>query len=241
MFRKRTTTPMGGSAATDRVPAGLVSLVKTASVSLTKQGLADQRAAVYLVLDHSGSMKRYYSNGSVQHLAEQALGLSANLDDDGTVPVIYFGTHAEPAHDHYVRLDNYQGAISRGHRLVPWGSTNYVAAIEAVIVEHQASGATDPALVIFQTDGEPDDQLATEWALCDAARLPIYWAFVGFGPARAMTFLQTVDTLTGRLVDNTGFFHAADPKAVTDADLYDGITRGYAAWLRDATAAGIVR
>jgi hypothetical protein len=44
----------------------LVSLYKTAAVSLQKHGLHGQRAAVYLVVDYSGSMREYYKDGSVQ-------------------------------------------------------------------------------------------------------------------------------------------------------------------------------
>lgn len=239
LFRKprTTSTATGPAAAASAVPAGLVSLVKTAAVSLQKGGLSGQRAAVYLVLDHSGSMSNFYKRGHVQRLAEQALALSVNLDDDGVVPLIYFGSSAEAAID--VRLDNYADIVGRTHTDVSWGSTDYVAAMRAVINEHRASGATDPALAVFQTDGSPNDPAATEALLHEAADLPIFWAFVGFGPF--VSFLQTLDTLNGRRVDNASFFHAVDPQSVADADLYDGITRGFAAWLPAARAAGIVR
>lgn len=216
---------------------GLVSLAKTAAVSLNKQGLAGQRAAVQLVLDHSGSMQPFYTDGSVQRLAEQALGLSVNLDDDGSVPLIFFGSYVEQSED--IRLDNYSGLINRLHPRVHWGSTDYVAAMNAAITEYQASGATDPALVIFQTDGEPDDRGAVERTLRAASTLPIFWAFVGFGGR--VSFLEKLDDLRGRAVDNASFFHARDPHAVTDAALYDGITHEYAGWLTAARAAGIVR
>jgi hypothetical protein len=237
--KSRTTTSVssGPAAAAAAVPAGLVSLVKTAAVSLEKGGLSGQRAAVYLVLDHSGSMSNHYKRGHVQRLAEQTLALSVNLDDDGVVPLVYFGTRAEAAID--VRLDNYADIVGSTHTDVSWGSTDYVAAMRAVINEHRASGATDPALAVFQTDGYPNDPAATERMLREASSLPIFWAFVGFG--NDMAFLQRLDTLTGRRVDNAGFFHAADPRSVKDADLYDGITSGFAAWLPAARAAGIVR
>jgi hypothetical protein len=228
LFRKNT--------ATAPAPAAMVDLTKKAAVSLEKAGLSGQRAAVYLVLDHSGSMSRFYSNGDVQRLAEQALGLSANLDDDGTVPVIYFGSRAEEPFD--VRLDNYQGAIAGSHERVRWGSTNYVAAMNKVVDDYRRSGATAPAFVIFQTDGEPDDRGAVERTLRDVSSLPIFWAFVGFGGR--VSFLEKLDELTGRQVDNAGFFHAATPRAVSDEELYDGVTREYAGWLAAATAAGIV-
>lgn len=74
----------------------LVDLYKTAKVNLAKRGLEGERAAVYLVLDRSGSMRRYYKDGTVQHLAEQALALAARLDDDGVVPVVFFDKVAHP-------------------------------------------------------------------------------------------------------------------------------------------------
>lgn len=215
---------------------GLVSLAKTAAVSLEKSGLAGQRAAVQLVLDHSGSMQGFYANGSVQRLAEQALGLSVNVDDDGSVPVIYFGSYVEQYDD--VRLDNYLGLIDRTHPRVHWGSTDCVAAMNAAIQEYRTSGATDPALVIFQTDGEPNDRKAVERLLREASTLPIFWAFVGFG--NNIQFLEKLDDLRRRAVDNASFFHAAVPHAVTDEQLYDGITREFAGWLTAARAAGIL-
>lgn len=233
-LRKPTTAP---ARTPGQVPPGLVSLVKTAAVSLEKAALTGTRAAVYLVLDHSGSMYGYYTRGHVQRLAEQALGLSVNLDDDGTVPLIYFGSRVEQYED--ARLDNYVGVIDRTHPLVHWGSTDYAAAIRYVADEHQQSGATDPGLVVFQTDGAPDDRAAAEAALRKASRLPLFFAFVGFGDN--IHFLERLDDLTGRAVDNASFFHARDPLAVSDAELYDGITREYAGWLSAATAAGIVR
>lgn len=232
------------STSVDAQPTGdLANLVKAASVSLIKHGLSSERAAVYLVLDHSGSMQPYYANGSVQRLAEQALGLSANLDDDGAVPLVYFGSSVDERAA--VQIGDHQGIINRTHGSVPWGSTNYAAAIEWIAFEYRSiqrrpqSPLNIPALVIFQTDGEPDNRTAAAQALRDASRLPIFWAFVGFGGR--VSFLEQLDTLPGRAVDNASFFHAARPASVSDAELYDGITREYAQWLTAARAAGIVR
>lgn len=60
----------------EQAPA-LVDLYKHAAVSLAKNQVGGERAAVYLVLDRSGSMRRYHRDGSVQHLAEQTLALAA--------------------------------------------------------------------------------------------------------------------------------------------------------------------
>ncbi|GHC37336.1 vWA domain-containing protein [Streptomyces cinnamoneus] len=223
----------------------LVSLYKSAGVSLRKQGLAGQRAAVYLVLDRSGSMRTYYKDGTVQHLAEQALGLAANLDDDGVVPVVFFSTDIDGTAE--LDLTDFDGRIQELHESYGhMGRTNYHWAIEAVIDHYRASGATDPAFVIFQTDGAPYSKPAAERALCEAAKLPIFWQFVGFGDpeGKGFDFLRKLDDLPvpeKRVVDNAGFFHAGrDPKALADARLYEELMVEFPEWLAEARAAGIL-
>ncbi|MET9053035.1 VWA domain-containing protein [Streptomyces bacillaris] len=229
-----------------RSAPGLVSLYKSAGVSLEKHGLDGRRAAVYLVLDHSGSMRDYYKDGTVQALADRVLGLSAHLDDDGRVPVVFFSTdvdgHAE------IGLDRHHGMIDKivanlGHM----GRTNYHVAMDAVIDDYLDSGSTDPALVVFQTDGGPTSKLAAERYLCKAARLPLFWQFIGFGNTRSsqFDFLRKLDELpvpAKRPVDNAGYFHAGpDPRKVPDTELYDRLLGEFPSWLAAAEAHGIVR
>lgn len=224
----------------------LVNLYKSAQVCLEKAGMAGQRAAVYLVLDRSGSMRRYYKDGSVQHLAEQALGLAANLDDDGVVPVVFFSTEVDGVAD--MGLTDYEGRIGVLHAgLGHMGRTNYHLAMQAVIDHYADSGATDPAFVIFQTDGSPSSRTAAEHVLCTAARLPIFWQFVAFGHPddNQFDFLRKLDKLpvpAKRVVDNAAFFPAGvDPRALSNAGLYRRLTEEFASWVTAATAAGIIR
>lgn len=226
----------------DKVPAGLVSLAKTATVSLEKNGLSGLRAAVYLVVDRSYSMHPYYSDGSVQHLADQALGLSATVDDDGTVPLVMFDSRPYPTVD--IRLDQYTGVVAQQHQMHgghhTMGGTQYTIAMRRVIEHYVTSQATDPALVIFQTDGAPQDPDDVRLQLVQSSKLPIFWAFVGFGPSK-VRFLTELDTMRGRLLDNASYFHAGrDPKSVPDADLYDGITGEFGQWVPKARAKGLL-
>ncbi|MFF1375372.1 VWA domain-containing protein [Streptomyces sp. NPDC058308] len=228
----------------DSAPA-LVSLYKSAGVSLRKHGLAGARAAVYLVVDYSGSMRPYYKDGSVQALADRVLGLSAHLDDDGNVPTVFFSTDIDAVTD--IALDNHRGRIDDivaglGHM----GKTSYHLAMDAVIDHYVDSGSTAPALVIFQTDGGPINKLAAERYLCKAAKLPLFWQFIGFGdPAsKQFDYLRRLDELAvpaKRPVDNAGFFHAGnDPRAVPDDVLYDRLVGEFPAWLAAARSGGIV-
>ncbi|MEU5684316.1 toxic cation resistance protein [Streptomyces venezuelae] len=231
----------------DSAPA-LVSLYKSAGVSLRKHGLDGARAAVYLVVDYSGSMKPYYKDGSVQALADRVLGLSAHLDDDGVVPTVFFSTDVDAVTD--IALDNHRGRVDEivaglGHM----GKTSYHLAMDAVIdhyVDSCAGGSTAPALVVFQTDGGPINKLAAERYLCKAARLPLFWQFIGFGDptSKQFDYLRKLDELAvpaKRPVDNAGFFHVGeDPLAVPDDELYDRLVGEFPAWLAAARANGIV-
>lgn len=224
----------------------LVSLYKSAGVSLRKHGLDGTRAAVYLVVDHSGSMRRYYRDGSVQALADRVLGLSAHLDDDGIVPLVVFSTGIDAETE--IALTDHEGRIERivaGLRHM--GRTNYHLAMDTVIDHYLDSGAREPALVFFQTDGAPTSRPAAERYLCKAARLPMFWQFIGFGSPDSghFDYLRKLDELSvpdKRIVDNAGFFHAgSEPRELSDAELYDRLVGEFPKWLVAARAQGIVR
>lgn len=230
----------------EQTAPALVSLYKSAGASLARQGLDGLRAAVYLVVDYSGSMKPYYDDGSVQALADRVLGLSAHLDDDGRVPVVFFSTDVDAVSD--ISLADHHGRVERiaaglGHM----GRTSYHLAMDAVIDHYLDSGSRHPALVVFQTDGGPVNKLAAERYLCKAAKLPMFWQFIGFGDpgSKQFQFLRKLDELAvpqKRAVDNAGFFHAgADPRTVPDAELYDRLVGEFPKWLVAARSAGIVR
>ncbi|MFE1288063.1 vWA domain-containing protein [Streptomyces sp. NPDC058751] len=237
-------TGVGLTRIEETAPA-LVGPYRSAGASLTKHGLGGQRAAVYLVVDYSGSMKPYYDDGSVQALADRVLGLSAHLDDDGTVPVVFFSTDVDAVTD--IALGNHRGRIESivaglGHM----GRTSYHLAMDAVIDHYLDSGSDAPALVVFQTDGGPINKLAAERYLCKAARLPMFWQFVGFGDrgSKQFDFLRRLDELAvpqKRAVDNAGFFHAGpDPRRVSDGELYDRLVAEFPQWLAAARARGIL-
>ncbi|MBI0312650.1 VWA domain-containing protein, partial [Streptomyces javensis] len=197
------------------------------------------RQVVYLVLDRSGSMRGYFKDGTVSHLAGQALALSAQFDTSGTVPVVFFSTDIDGTAD--LELDQHTGRIEELHgSLGHMGRTNYHTAVNAVIEHYKASGTTDPAFVIFQTDGAPTTKTAAEKALCEAAGLPLFWQFLAFGDpeAKGFDFLRKLDTSPAlavpekRAVDNTGFFHAGlDPRTVADAELYRELLKKFPGWL----------
>ncbi|MFH8987423.1 VWA domain-containing protein [Streptomyces sp. NPDC017940] len=224
---------------------GLVSLYKTAGRWVRAHGLEGERAAVYLVVDRSGSMRPYFRDGSVQALADRVLGLAAHFDDDGVVPAVFFSTDVDAVAD--IALARHHGRIEEivaglGHM----GRTCYHLAMDAVIDHYLDSGSQAPALVVFQTDGGPLSRTAAERYLCKAARLPLFWQFIGFGDPSCEQFdyLRGLDELSvpeRRVVDNAGFFPAGeDPFALSDDELYDRLVGEFPRWLAAAREHGIV-
>lgn len=75
--------------------------------------------------------------------------------------------------------------------------------------------------------------------LTDCANLPIFWQFVGVG-GQDYGILEKLDTMTGRLVDNCGFFELDNIGSVSDDRLYELLLQEFPKWLTHAKQLGIV-
>jgi len=219
----------------------LVSLVKTARLSLAKQGLQGLRARVGLVLDASGSMGHQYKSGRVQELLDRVLPLALHFDDDGRLDVWAFDTTPKPLDP--ATLDNIGDYINtvRGGWKRWYGGTNDEPRVMREVIDHyRRDPQAPPAYVLFVSDGGVHQNRAITELMREAAHYPIFWQFMGLG-GRNYGILEKLDTLSGRLVDNCGFFAIDDLHDLTDAQLYDRLLQEFPSWLQAARGQGIIR
>lgn len=211
-----------------RAPA-LLSTARQAGQALTQSGIAGSRAAVYLVLDHSYVSQELYESFAIQAFAERILALSANLDDDGVVPVV-FASGDEPFLEE-ISLDNYKGRIGQLHTQVDWGWRDAVEAMRCVVNHYQASGATDPAFVVVHVSDEPQDKSDLRTLLQNTAPLGLFWLFVGFGRGK-LAFYKNLNSSASAKFANVAFYDAGkNPGSVPGEQFFTRLTDAFGAWL----------
>lgn len=241
----------------------LVNLVKQAGVSLQKVGLSDHRARVCLCLDISGSMAGLYRQGAVQSFAERVLALGCKFDDDSEIDVFLFGENVhQPVPMGLANCRGYVQQLIARHPLE--GDTRYgcaMAAIRKFYFPDTAGGerirpfkAALPIYVMFVTDGSTSDKTVTEKQLRWSSMEPIFWQFMGIGKGRKsksrllaafsasdFPFLESLDELPGRLIDNADYFAVSSPDEHADAALYDLLMTEYPGWLKLASRHGLLQ
>ncbi|WP_161500636.1 VWA domain-containing protein [Embleya scabrispora] len=245
-LKKRTLIDMEKRLADEGHPQ-LLNLTKQAAVSLEKRGLGEHTARVALCLDISYSMQPLFKKGKVQALAERVLSLGLRFDDNAAVDVFLFGSRGHVAGQ--LGLGQYNGWAERIRRSPGLeGSTDYAGAMRLVrehyfgssAPRHQPLANDLPVYVMFITDGQTTSREATREQITYSSFEPIFWQFMGLGRPGGFSFLEELDDLTGRYVDNADFFSVQDPANVPDGQLYELMTTEYPTWLGRARAQGLL-
>jgi stress response protein SCP2 len=245
----------------------LLNLTKQAAVSLQKRGLADHTARVALCLDISGSMASLYRSGKIQALVERVLALGLRFDDNEAVDVFLFGADAHEVGE--LRMNNFQaflGSVLQQHPLE--GGTYYGKAMAMIRANYFGQGGpryqphrdNQPVYVMFVTDGATFDESVTIDQLKFSAYEPLFWQFMAIGDSPQAVdydknkkrgffkrlvqsdfqFLENLDNLPGRYVDNANFFAVTDPAKIPDEQLFELMMAEYPTWLGLARQAGLL-
>ncbi|MFF6960145.1 VWA domain-containing protein [Streptomyces sp. NPDC008317] len=228
------------------------------AVSLRKHGADNVRARVIIVLDASGSMSHLYSRRVVHDVVERMAAVAAALVPDGVMQAWTFASNPARLPDldlgslpQWLELHVRVGAIGIFKRRKPSpngqvdmklvGFGNEEQKVIAQVRDYvRGEPSAAPTLVLFFSDGGVYRNAEIERELRGAVEEPLFWQFVGLGQSN-YGVLERFDTMTGRRVDNVGFFAVDDIASLSDAELYDRLLTEFPTWLKAATAAGILR
>ena len=216
----------------------LVSLVKPLVFELKKKNLETTVARVGLVLDISGSMVPRFKNGTVQSIVNKTLPLAVQFDDDGELDFWFYGTTAKKMDS--VNLKNYTTAVPEDwkHLMLDLGGRNNEPIVMRMVVD-EYKDTKIPAYVLFITDGGVNQKREIQNIITEASHMPIFWQFVGVG-GKNYGILEKLDTMTGRYVDNAGFFALDDFKKVSNEELYARLLEEFPSWLEEIKRKGMI-
>lgn len=198
---------------------------------LEKPELKGLTSRVGVVLDNSGSMRNLYKNGTVQAVLEKLFPLALQFDDNGEMELWIFDDEFHRLEN--ITRDNYYGYISeKVFGKYHMGCTNYAPVLKDIRKKYiKEEPAKLPNYIIFITDGDNQDRAETTRTIREMSKDPIFLQFVGIGNDR-FSYLELLDEMDGRYVDNANFFALPNLINIQDNELYKLLLKEYPQWLQ---------
>lgn len=214
---------------------------KSVKIVLEKKNIATIKARVGLVLDITGSMRSLYKSGTVQKVVERILAVASQFDDDGALDVWVYDN--EFARLKPVSEQDFEGYVNRqileNDLIHKFGRNDEPPVMKDVLKKYTLEeDSQDPAFVVFINDGGCKKSIKP--IIEASSTKPLFWQFVGVGNGN-FEFLQKLDTMEGRFVDNANFIHIEDVDTISDEQLYDTLLNEFPMWLKEAKEKGIIK
>ena len=210
-------------------------------------------------IDNLFSLEASNASGKCQELLERIFPVAVAFDDDEEMEMYIFENGVTKISTNVTR-SNYKDYINK----YIWGKyrmngTNYAPAISRITEDFTGNSVSsgggflgklfgskkevvksgDPVFVIFITDGNNSDKSEARKAITEASKQPIFFQFVGIGSA-SFPFLEELDTMSGRYIDNANFFKAKDITNMSDAVLYSNLMNEFPSWINEAKSKNLV-
>ncbi|MFN8576593.1 MAG: VWA domain-containing protein [Candidatus Sericytochromatia bacterium] len=214
-------------------------------------GLNNLKANVVLVMDISASMTFLFSKGVVQDTFDRILPLAMQFDNDGIIDVWLFDDKCINSKVSYTLMNRENYVKEEIEKKYPLGyGTQYAPVINSVASKY--GNSNEITYVLFFTDGDCGDHTQTEKAIINSSNKPIFWKFVGLGGNKprdpnkkgffnkfislssGFSFLEKLDNLDGRFIDNADFFHIYKINEMSDIELYKNLLEELPQWLISA-------
>jgi hypothetical protein len=241
----------------------VIDLRKKVNFVAQSLGLEGRKAKVKLVLDISYSMQDNFRSGVVQRVISKLLPIALEFDNDGEIEVILFGDRGYVIGN--VNINNLEDFVKTQiltkHSIEE--GTDYAAALRLLLPRDNSPVAAakglwgrltgtpaqapaipaptdEPDFVIFITDGETGNQTEIQNLMIELSKYPVFIQYVGIGRSR-FGFLETLDTMEGRLIDNAGFMKIEDIDNETPMNLYKGLLNEFPAYIKLAQGVNLVK
>lgn len=208
-------------------------------ICLKKAPLNNLTARVVVALDYSGSMRSLYKNGAVQDVLNRLLPLGLKFDDNGEVELHLFSNESWQIPS--LNINNFYNYINKNKILKKYemGGTNYAPVMKEIIKQHETYKDNIPTFVIFITDGDAWDKVNSSQVIKDSSKLGIFWQFIGIG-YEDFHFLEKLDDMTGRVVDNAAFLNVNKIANLSDEELYTKLLGEFPSWIQAAKNKNII-
>lgn len=240
---------------------GYVVNLSKCMVDLSKKSNVDlcgKVARVIVALDYSGSMDNLYRNGAIQRTLNRLVPLGLSFDDNGELDVYLFENSFRKFEP--LTLSNYANykrdiIDTSNYRM---GGTSYAPVLRDIVGKFEIPSTPKTSIfgslfgkknntpatpitpitddgpmtfVLFITDGEPGDRAATDTVIRNSAYTNTFIQFIGIGN-NDFDYLEHLDDLKDRPIDNTGFSKLTDLTSISDEDLYTMILKEFSGWIK---------
>ena len=211
--------------------------LETVLIDMSKSGktnMNNHTARVAIAMDYSGSMSNMFSNGEVQDVVTRLLPIALKFDDNGELESWLFSNDYERIAS--VTINNYQNYVKKVmmNARMRMGGTNYSPVLNDMVKYYKnLHPSTTPAFIIFITDGDNWDEYETNEVVRELSNYNMFVQFVGIGNGSSFSYLKSLDNLSGRKHDNTGFIAVKDMNKMDDKQLYTEMLRQYNDWLNN--------
>ncbi|MFJ8528593.1 VWA domain-containing protein [Bacillus sp. NPDC094106] len=114
---------------------------------------------------------------------------------------------------------------------------------ETVKVDKPQGPVKYPTFVVFITDGDNFDKPEAERIIRESSDQPIFWQFVGIGKKGNFAFLEKLDNMDGRVIDNANFvrFTKEEINSMSQEKLYETLMNEFPLWIKEAKAHGFIQ
>jgi hypothetical protein len=244
---------------------GIQQSSNVAKETITRLKLMENSAEVVLCMDVSDQMEDYLITGKAQVIADRILAFATNMDIDSHIDLFLFAERAFFIGS--MDLSNFQNYIQDAMKQYNFsGRADYINVINLIRTTYLKNAKREgklavretPVYVYFISNGETDDNDEILKTISNASYEPIFWEFMTMGTTKSdlekgimgwlmrpfvddYSFLEQLDDMEGRFIDNADFFNVNDPRIMDDAEFYGLMMAEFPDWLKEAKIKGLVK